>query len=199
MFDAYQFIKVEIAAALSPMHNAAPADIRICERGYEASMALRPGVDAGPSAPELSTIKSPYIRGITKGNGSLCFSLSKAFYDEAVERINASKLVRAPEDSERFEDAALLRLMMLARKGGQGCPDDAELMRLMWLAFGIAGFCSAGEHRRLHQRVRTVSQLAIKLGAGRSIADRDALYGSMGAAAGATARLLALGMSFQEV
>ena len=200
MFDACSWAQSIITGALLPIYAATPVDIRICERGRDASTGLCARLGAPKPGELCEAVKGCAYIGSASGSGtSICFDMGKAFYDEAVERILTHPAPAVPEDSSRLGDAALLRALMLARKGGLGCPEDAEVMRLMWLAFGIVGFVDRGDTGRLIQRVRTVSQLTLRLGASRSVAERNTLFDLFGGAVGALARLLSFGMSYQEV
>lgn len=136
----------------------------------------------------------PLIDTILCTGGHLCFVLTKRFYNAAVKRVIASypfpPLIPNPSGTAQY---ACDRMLMLARKGGSGCPDNPLARRALWLAFGIpeAAVCP----RRLRSRLNEAAEALLAFP--RSVAPkmRPHLANESGEAADCAARLLWLGLN----
>lgn len=196
LFDGYALIKKELAGALAPLGAVEPGDMRICERGYEVrAVCRRLSISAGEARAVLEGC--PYVGRVLDEGGCLLIGLSGAYYDMALGRVSEAPLPELPDDVGGIVPSALARSLTLCELPGESCPDDAEVRRLLWLAMGIPGFLD--DTKRLSVRLRTVSQLTLALGAGRSISERGALFHACGGVMGAVARLVFCGMNMEEI
>ncbi len=159
-----------------------------------APLGFRPGPDGAWWLQRLSRMadEAPpvilgarLLAGISEANGHLLFHISDEAYSAIISHIIKSYPEPAlPEDTDDEAAYAAARMIMLSRKGGEGCPQ--VFRRGLWLALGIEGFCG--------RKGRAVKKRAARalLGAmdGLNDGERNIIREQSGGCAACAARLL---------
>ncbi len=185
MTDVYALVRERLCTLLDSAGVPCRAqDICLTARHCEASTAraIALGLDADKCV--LALPEDVWISRAYAQSGHICFLLSHEFYEFALNTVNAGiALPDMPDNTDAPTDYALARMLMGARQGSP-CIEDAEMRKLIWTALAILESKAA--------LVRT-ADAAIRFGAGRSIARRDALADTQGEACACVARLIAYG------
>ena len=93
---------------------------------------------------EPSLFGVPLIESITAAKGHVAFRISIHAYDAMTHHIIEScKLPDVPDKSCDDVSYALIKSLMLARKGGDGIPDTASIKKALWLGISAGGFSGA--------------------------------------------------------
>lgn len=196
MINPHAMARRALCASLRAVASLEEAHICTDARACQASAPLQWHTDllpeealaramAGPPARVLGEVlvKEAYIC-----DGHACFLFTQEAYAAFMAHIIASiPRPPLPDPAQSEADYALARMLMLARKGGEGCPPDKRVREALWLALGILDASGA---RREAKRARA-ARLFIGLMRGRPPAGRLALTERMGQAADCAARLLA--------
>ena len=89
---------------------------------------------------EPSLFGVPLIESITAVRGHVAFRISIQAYDAMTHHIIEScKLPDMPDKSCDDVSYALIKSLMLARKGGEGIPDTASIKKALWLGISARG------------------------------------------------------------
>ena len=124
---------------------------------------------------------------ISAANGHVLFHISDEAYSAIISHIIKNyPNPHMPDDTDNIISYAAARMLMLSRKGGQGCP--VPFKKGLWLCLCIEGF--QGKKREAVRR-RAAEAL---LGAmeGLNAAERDAVRALSGACGACAARLLTI-------
>lgn len=127
------------------------------------------------------------LRDISRSNGHVLFHVSdEAYRAIIVHIIKKYPKPDIPDDTEDAVSYAVARMLMLSRKGGEGCPEPFR--RGIWLALGTEGF-----EGRKREAVRKRAAWAL-LGAmdGMDAHERDGAREISGRCADCAARLLTI-------
>ncbi|HWS28872.1 MAG TPA: hypothetical protein VN512_02035 [Clostridia bacterium] len=204
MLDTYALVKEAICALLQTgaQLDAAPSDIFCAAAAGEASTALPLAfhIPAESLALRLNSFNRAQqqtfygvklVERVFECDGRLCFSLTDAFFDAAVRELNAKlPLPTLPDHTESRAQYALCRMLMLAKKSGDGCTKEARPM--VWSALGILE--KQNDKKALKIRLMLAAEHALEFAADIPLRERMALYEKNGAAGACAARCLALGL-----
>ncbi|MCE5235641.1 MAG: hypothetical protein ABFC62_07990 [Clostridiaceae bacterium] len=204
MSCTYALVKEAICTLLrdGAQIEASPAGVYCAPGEYEATTALPLALGLGAEAlaarlrgferaRPAALYSAPLFWRIAHSEGRLCFSLTDAFLSAAVQETNAqTPLPALPPNIESRADYALCRMLMLARKGGDGCESEARAM--VWSALGILE--RLNEKKALKLRLMLAAEHALGFGEDIPLTARMALYAKSGAAAACAARCIALGI-----
>ena len=131
------------------------------------------------------------VERVFECDGRLCFSLTDAFFDAAVRQlISDLPLPTLPDRIESRAEYALSRMLMLAKKGGEGCPKEARAM--VWSALGVLE--KLNDEKALKIRLMLAAEHALSFGADSPLRERMALYNKSGAAGACAVRCLSEGL-----
>lgn len=142
-----------------------------------------------------SLFGAPLIEGVTAAGGHVAFHISIQAYDAMARHIIEScGLPDLPDKSGDDLSYALIKSLMLAKKGGNRIPDAEPVKKALWLGISAGGF-SGAKRAALNRRCA-----AAVLGVfdGMKDAERDALAARLGTFGQCAARLIWLN-SLQEV
>lgn len=130
-------LRTELARLIRAAGAEAPPEAVICPAGEFAAGLPDParfGADGARLALRL-TGRGCVSAADFLGN-TLYFTLTPSFYDEALALIDLP-LPTVADCGEDDAGYAMARMLMLGRKGGDGCPDLASCQRTLWLALGV--------------------------------------------------------------
>lgn len=137
----------------------------------------------------------PLIEGVTAVRGHVAFHISIQAYNAMTHHIIEScKLPDVPDKSCDDVSYALVKSLMLARKGGDGIPDTASIKKALWLGISAGGF-SGAKRAALNRRC---SATVLGIFDGMKDEERDALAARLGPFGQCAARLIWVN-SLQEV
>lgn len=127
------------------------------------------------------------LKGISAANGHVLFHISDEAYSAIISHIikNYPK-PQMPDDTGHIINYAAARMLMLSRKGGQGCP--APFKKGLWLCLCIEGFQGK---KRESLRKRAAEALLCAMD-GLNAEERDAVREFSGGCADCAARLLTI-------
>ena len=144
---------------------------------------------------EPSVFGVPLIEGVTAVRGHVAFHISIQAYNAMTHHIIEScKLPDVPDKSCDDVSYALVKSLMLARKGGDGIPDTASIKKALWLGIGAGGW-SGAKGEALNGRCAAA---VLGIFDGMKDGERDALAARLGPFGQCTARLIWVN-SLQEV
>ena len=125
------------------------------------------------------------LRDISAAKGHVLFHISDEAYSAILSHIikNYPK-PQMPDDTGDIISYAAARMLMLSRKGGQGCP--VPFKRGIWLALCIEGF----EGKKRGAVRRRAAEVLLNAMDGLSAPERDVVREMSGACADCAARLL---------
>lgn len=137
----------------------------------------------------------PLIDGVTVVRGHVAFRISIQAYNAMTHHIIEScKLPDVPDKSCDDVSYALVKSLMLARKGGDGIPDTASIKKALWLGISAGGFSEA-KRAALNRRCAAA---VLGIFDGMKDGERDALAARLGPFGQCAARLIWVN-SLQEV
>lgn len=137
----------------------------------------------------------PLIDGVTAVRGHVAFHISIQAYNAMTHHIIEScKLPDVPDKSCDDVSYALVKSLMLARKGGDGIPDTASIKKALWLGISAGGF-SGAKRAALNRRCAAA---VLGIFDGMKDGERDALAARLGPFGQCVARLIWVN-SLQEV
>ena len=137
----------------------------------------------------------PLIDGVTAVRGHVAFRISIQAYNAMTHHIIEScKLPDVPDKSCDDVSYALVKSLMLARKGGDGIPDTASIKKALWLGISAGGF-SGAKRAALNRRCAAA---VLGIFDGMKDGERDALAARLGPFGQCVARLIWVN-SLQEV
>lgn len=127
------------------------------------------------------------LEGISTANGHVLFHVSDEAYSSIISHIikNYPK-PDMPEDTGDIISYAAARMLMLSRKGGQGCP--VPFKKGIWLCLCIEGF--NGKKREAVRR--RAAEALLSAADGLSAAERNVVREQSGACGACAARLLTI-------
>lgn len=162
--------------------------------GYTAQFwAERLTDQLGRHKPSLFGV--PLIDGVTAVRGHVAFRISIQAYNAMTHHIIEScKLPDVPDKSCDDVSYALIKSLMLARKGGDGIPDTASIKKALWLGISAGGF-SGAKRAALNRRCAAA---VLGIFDGMKDGERDALAARLGLFGQCAARLIWVN-SLQEV
>ena len=144
---------------------------------------------------EPSVFGVPLIEGVTAVRGHVAFHISIQAYNAMAHHIIEScKLPDVPDKSCDDVSYALVKSLMLARKGGDGIPDTASIKKALWLGISAGGF-SGAKRAALNRRCAAA---VLGIFDGMKDGERDALAARLGPFGQCVARLIWVN-SLQEV
>lgn len=201
MENTYALVKEAICALLKngAQLEAAPFQIFCAPDAFEAATALPlalqiPGEFLAQRLAVFDHAKPQTLYGVKlvervfQSEGRLCFSLTDAFFNAAVRKTNAlTPFPTLPPRVEGRAEYALSRMLMLARKGGDGCEKEAR--RMVWSALGILE--RLDDHKALKIRLTLATEHALSFGENLPLTERMELYGKSGQACACAARCIA--------
>ncbi len=142
-----------------------------------------------------SLLGVPLIEKITAAKGHVAFHISIQAYDAMTHHIIEScGLPDMPDKSCDDVSYALIKSLMLARKGGEGIPDTASIKKALWLGISAGGF-SVAKRAAVNRRCAAA---VLGIFEGMKYAERDALAPRLGSFGQCAARLIWIN-SLQEV
>lgn len=198
MEDFHALARQALSGMLCRVARVGPGDICTRVRGAAASAPLRWRTDMEPAAAlELAlggelpaVLGAPLVETAFLRNGHVCFRFTKEAYGAMQAQIIASVPPPPLPDPGMDEPAyAVARMLMLARKGGRGCPVDPRAQEALWLALGIPGLAGRAREAQRLKAARAFTGLFW----GRPVKERQALAPALGETAACAARLLAYG------
>jgi len=127
------------------------------------------------------------LRDISAAKGHVLFHISDEAYSAILSHIikNYPK-PQMPDDTGDIISYAAARMLMLSRKGGQGCP--VPFKRGIWLALCIEGF----EGKKREALRKRATEALLNAMEGMTGAERDSLREISGGCADCAARLLTI-------
>lgn len=144
---------------------------------------------------EPSLFGVPLIDSVTAAKGHVAFRISIQAYNAMTHHIIEScKLPDVPDKSCDDVSYALIKSLMLARKGGEGIPDTASIKKALWLGISAGGFSGA---KRAALNMRCAAAV-LGIFDGMKDGERDALAARLGLFGQCAARLIWVN-SLQEV
>ena len=144
---------------------------------------------------EPSVFGVPLIEGVTAVRDHVAFHISIQAYNAMTHHIIEScKLPDVPDKSCDDVSYALVKSLMLARKGGDGIPDTASIKKALWLGISAGGF-SGAKRAALNRRCAAA---VLGIFDGMKDGERDALAARLGPFGQCVARLIWVN-SLQEV
>lgn len=202
--DTYALVKEAVCALLhhGAQLEAAPFQIFCAPGAFEVSTALPLALNI-PA--ELLSARlnrrldeqpqtvygARLVERVAACDGRLCFSLTDAFFEAALRKINGElPLPSLPPSVQSRAEYALSRALMLARKGGSGC--EREARNMVWSALGVAE--RRNDKKALKLRLTLAAEHALSFGAELPQKERMALYEKSGQAAACAARCIAPGI-----
>lgn len=197
MDSVHSIIRRELCSFVSEAYADVTPDVfdMDCPGGeISAPLGYRPGPNGAWWQDKLSSKaeQSPpmifgakLLDGISSANGHLLFHLSDQAYSAIISHIikNYPK-PQMPEDTGDIISYAVARMLMLSRKGGEGCP--VPFKKGLWLALCIEGF--EGKKREAVRKRAAEALLGAMDGLG--AAERDSVRERSGSCADCAARLL---------
>ena len=208
MENTYALVKEAICALLKngAQLEAAPFQIFCAPDTFEAATALPLAlqIPAEFLAQRLAVFDrtvpqtlygAKLVERVFQSEGRLCFSLTDAFFNAAVRQTNALSLLPSlPPRVESRAEYALSRMLMLARKGGDGCEKEARHM--VWSALGILE--RLDDPKALKIRLKLAAEHALSFGENLPLKDRMALYDKSGQACACAARCIGAALAALE-
>ncbi len=195
MINPHGMVRQALCAQLKGVASLEAVDVCTDARNCQASVPLAwhtrmPAPEAlrrALSGPAPRLFGAPLIQEAYLSGGHACFLFTEAAYGAIMAHIIAGTQIPPLPDPARGEaDYAVARMLMLARKGGEGCPADKRTREALWLAMGIL---DAGGARREARRLRAARAFTGLL-RGRPPQERWQLAQALGPAADCAARLL---------
>lgn len=161
--------------------KAERSDICVRNADCEAAYAMRDGF--APILPLFSHFW--FIQPLQKGN-RICFFLSEGFYRDAASHIIKEAVPPPDDDISDKLSYARARMRMLERKHGENFPPDARMALWRSLTAHTAELSATAREKRLGE----AAELALSIGRGIPLRERQSYMEGCGLAAGCILRLL---------